>query len=112
MNEYSEIVEKWKILYDFYYYEYMPFFAIICHKFYKNKSNGNITAEEMKEVNLHYKNALNEYKKMLSEIDLKQAPHQIKYFYLRKKIQSEYENLLQIYDDLLNIESMKNGKKK
>lgn len=112
MNEYSEIVEKWKKLYDCYYYEYMPFFAIICHKFYKNKGNGNITAEEMKEVNLHYKNALNEYKKMLLGIDFKQAPHQKKYLNLRKKIQSEYENLLQIYDDLLNIEDMRNGKAK
>lgn len=109
MNEYSEIVEKWKKLYDCYYYEWMPFFVIICHKFYKNKGK-NITAEEMKEVILHYKNALNEYKEMLLAIDLKQAPHQKKYFTLRKKIQSEYERLIQIYDDLLNVEDMKNGR--
>lgn len=110
MNEYREIVTKWKNLYDCYYYEYMPFFVIISHYFFKNKSKGYITAEEMKELISHYKNALNEYKEMLLEIDLKQAPHQIKYFNLRKKIQSEYERLLQIYDELLNIESMKNGK--
>ena len=109
MNEYSEIVEKWKKLYDCYYYELLPFFVIICHKFYKNKGKGNITAEEMKELILHYKNALNEYKKMLLEIDLKQSPHQKKYVYLQKKIQSEYQRLLQIYDDLLNIEEMKSG---
>ena len=64
----------------------------------------------MKELILHYKNALNEYKKMLLEIDLKQAPHQKKYVYFKKKIQSEYERLLEIYDDLLNVEDMKNGK--
>ena len=87
MNEYSEIVEKWKKLYYCYYYEFLPFFVIICHKFYKNKGKGNITAEEMKELILHYKNALNEYKKMLLEIDLEQAPHQKKYVYFKKKIQ-------------------------
>lgn len=109
MNEYSEIVEKWKKLYDCYYYEYMPFFSIILHNFYKNSSKGYITPEEMKELILHYKNALNEYKESLLQIDLK-SPHQKKYFYLRKKIQSEYERLLQIYDDLLNVGEMTYGK--
>lgn len=110
MNEYSEIVEKWKKLYDCYYYEWMPFFVIICHKFYKNKSKGNMTAEEMKELNLHYKNALNEYKQTLLVTEYDNQPVYRRYCLLRKKIQSEYERLLQIYDDLLNIESMKNGR--
>lgn len=88
----------------------MPFFSIILHYFYKNSSKAYITPEEMKEVILHYKNALNEYKEMLLEIDLKQSPHQKKYFYLRKKIQSEYERLLKIYDDLLNVGDMTYGK--
>lgn len=112
MNEYSEIVEKWKKLYDCYYYEYMPFFSIILHYFYKNKAKGYITPEEMKECIFHYKNALNEYKQSLLEIDFTQSPHQKKYVYSRKKIQSEYENLLQIYDDLLNVEDMTNGQYK
>lgn len=105
MTDYSEVVKNWIKFYNCYqlsyYYNDMPFFRHIMLYFYKNNGKDYITPEEMKELIIHYKNAFN---------DFKHNSYNTYYRILRKKIQSEYERLLQIYDDLLNIESMKNGK--
>lgn len=110
MSAYSEVVTAWEKLWNSYYYEDMPFFRVIMHYFYKNTNKGYITPEEMKSLILHYKNALNEYKIKLLEIDYKNDLYERRFYILRKKIQSEYERLLKIYDDLLNVGDMTYGK--
>lgn len=110
MNEYSEIVKGWKDLYHRYYYQDMPFFRVIIHFFCKDNKLDYITPHALKILNLHYKNALNEYKIKLIELHSTDKYQFGKSRILCKKIQAEYQILLQIYDDLLNIQDMKNGK--
>lgn len=110
MSDYTDVITAWDNLWNSYYYQDMPFFRVIIHFFCKDNKLDYITPHALKILNLHYKNALNEYKIKLIELHSTD-----KYQFgisriLCKKIQAEYQFLLQIYDDLLNIQDMKNGK--
>lgn len=112
MSDYSDVITAWDNLWNSYYYQDMPFFRVIIHFFCKDNKLDYITPHALKILNLHYKNALNEYKIKLIELHSTDKYQFGKSRILCKKIQAEYQNLLQIYDDLLNIQDMKNGKAK
>ena len=109
MSDYTDVITAWDNLWNSYYYQDMPFFRVIIHFFCKNNKLEYITSHALKTLIFHYKKALNEYKINLIELQSTDRFQFGKSRILCKKIQSEYQNLLQIYDDLLNIEDMKNA---
>lgn len=104
MDKYSKILKLWESFYNTYAYEVMPFFLAIVDEFYDTNAV-YITAEEMKTLIVHYKNVFNLYKNELRNKEFSEFPGLNPYFLL-KRIKREYENMLLIYANLLNIEDM------
>lgn len=109
IETYNNIVKMWERLYAGHYVlKNMPFFQVIVDVFLDNNAL-YITAEEMKNLINHYKKAFNLFKNEIRYKEFSIFPG-FDYYYLRRSLQREYQHMLRIYEHLLNIEDMTNGK--
>lgn len=88
----------------------MPFFQVVVDVFFDNNAV-YITSDDMKILIGHYKKAFNLFKNELRNKEFSIFPG-LNYYFLRKRIQRDYEIMLRFYEHLLNVEDMTNGRDK